>query len=180
MYEVDKLDGQLDDMTSRLLEDAVEIDMNKRIVILPKVCCWYLADFATRRMGSVGNSPGDDHASSQAVPVDSLRVLVHYFNREEKEKIVRLLLDSTPPNVKFRHPVFRCRILMPEESYRGGGGGNGGGAGGGGGSGGGGGVINGSNSGSGRTHSSTISGLAPSSYPPHEPEYTRDSRHASF
>ena len=166
---MDKLDGQLDDMTSRLLEDAVEIDMNKRIVILPKVCCWYLADFATRRMGSVGNSPGDnDHSSSQAVPVDSLRVLVHYFNREEKEKIVRLLLDSTPPNVKFRHPVFRCRILMPEDSFRGSSSG---------GSGGGGTTI----SGSGRSHSSTITGNAPNlSYPPHELELTRDSRHASF
>ena len=153
-------------MTSRLLEDAVEIDMNKRIVILPKVCCWYLADFATRRMGSVGNSPGDnDHSSSQAVPVDSLRVLVHYFNREEKEKIVRLLLDSTPPNVKFRHPVFRCRILMPEDSFRSSNG-----------------VTNSSVSGgSGRSHSSTISGIAPTlPHPPQESEFSRDSRHASF
>ena len=38
VYEVDRLDAQLDDMTSRLLEDAVEIDMNKRVVTLPKVC----------------------------------------------------------------------------------------------------------------------------------------------
>ena len=53
--------------------------------------------------------------SPQPVPVDSLRVLVHYFKREEKEKIVRLLLDSTPPNVKFRHPNFRCRVLMAED-----------------------------------------------------------------
>ena len=37
VYEVDRLDAQLDDMTSRLLEDAVEIDMNKRVVTLPKV-----------------------------------------------------------------------------------------------------------------------------------------------
>ena len=90
VYDVDRLDAQLDDMTSRLLEDAVEIDMNKRIVVLPKVpthaldagpgllllylmrpthlplcqvCCWYLADFATRRIGAVATSPGADRGA---------------------------------------------------------------------------------------------------------------------
>ena len=175
VYDVDRLDAQLDDMTSRLLEDAVEIDMNKRIVVLPKVpthaldagpgllplclmrprTCPYArcaagtwqtlppaasapsppaqVPTAARRyarpirpMGCVRpalscrfqrpSARPRPPPSAQPVPVDSLRVLVHYFKREEKEKIVRLLLDSTPPNVKFRHPNFRCRVLTAEDA----------------------------------------------------------------
>lgn len=58
-----------------------------------------------------------------AAPLDCLRVLVHYFRKEGKDKIVRLLLEGPPPIVKFKSYNFRCRIIVPEEhlkySYKG-------------------------------------------------------------
>ena len=48
-------------------------------------------------------------------PLDCLKVIVHYLKREEKEKIVRLLFDGSPPLVKFKKFNFRCRTLISEK-----------------------------------------------------------------
>jgi hypothetical protein len=106
-------------MTTKLFEEAVEVDMSKRTVTLPKVCCWYLSDFAPHNRSSAGSA--GSQAGPQAVPHDCLRVLVHYFKRDEKDKIIRLLLESTPPNVKFRSFNYRCRMILPEDAVRSGG-----------------------------------------------------------
>ena len=48
-------------------------------------------------------------------PLDCLKVIVHYLKREEKEKILRLLFDGSPPLVKFKKFNFRCRTLISEK-----------------------------------------------------------------
>ena len=85
-------------MTCKFFEEAVEVDVQRRIVTLPKICCWYMTDFAPRRI----TASGAGSASRVLAPSDSLRVLVHYFKKDDKEKIVKLLLDAVPIVVKFR------------------------------------------------------------------------------
>lgn len=48
-------------------------------------------------------------------PLDCLKVIVHYLKREEKDKILRLLFDGSPPLVKFKKFNFRCRTLISEK-----------------------------------------------------------------
>ena len=48
-------------------------------------------------------------------PLDCLKVIVHYLKREEKEKILRLLFENSPPIIKFKKFNYRCRILISEK-----------------------------------------------------------------
>ena len=48
-------------------------------------------------------------------PIDCLKVIVHYLKREEKEKILRLLFENSPPIIKFKKFNYRCRILISEK-----------------------------------------------------------------
>ena len=50
-------------------------------------------------------------------PIDCLKVLVHYLRREEKEKVLHLLFESSPPAVKYKKFTYRCRTLISEKDY---------------------------------------------------------------
>jgi hypothetical protein len=101
IYKVDTLDRVLDEYTSRMLAETVEIDVQRRTVTLPKVCSWFPGDFVPRRGG----------ASVPGTPLDCLRAVASYMRGEERTALIRLLTDGASPTVKFKNFQFRCRLL---------------------------------------------------------------------
>ncbi len=86
-------------MTALNLSSCVEVDLHKRVVVLPKVA---LHDFAGgRRSGS-------------ATPLECLRSLLCYVKREDKLGILRLLSEgvSSHPVVRMKNPSLRCRVFQ--------------------------------------------------------------------
>ena len=65
-------------------------------------------------MASTGLSPQTLTPNPVPTPLDCLKVLVHYLKKEEKEKILRLLFEGTPPLIKFKKYNFRCRTIISE------------------------------------------------------------------
>ena len=87
-------------MTALVVAQTVSIDISRRIVVLPRVCSWFLADFAQGNRSKLGVA---------AVPVDCLRCIAHYIRSEDSGKLVELLLTGNTPTIKFRE--FKMRGL---------------------------------------------------------------------
>lgn len=111
IYRTETLDRQLDDMVCTMLAGTVEIDSNRRTVILPKVCQWFLPDFAASRSSSNQNYGVVGAPGVTVVPVDALRVIAHYLKGEDKHMLMRMLSDGINPIVKFRSFNFQCRPI---------------------------------------------------------------------
>ena len=79
IYKPESLDRQLDEMTCMTLAETVEIDTNRKTVILPKVCSWFLNDFVPRKQ--LFNGP--------STPADCLRVATNYLRGEDKYAVCR-------------------------------------------------------------------------------------------
>ena len=82
------------------LQSTVVVDAHKRIVVLPKVCSWFLPDFVTKRTLEKGPVVGD-----------CLRVIVHYLSGEAKASLKRMLGEGPYPNVRFQKFAFKCRAF---------------------------------------------------------------------
>ena len=80
-------------MTALLIAQTVTIESSKRVVILPRVCSWFLADFAHANKKTGNNA---------AVPVDCLRCIAHYIGFEHNAKLNELLLSGGTPTIKFK------------------------------------------------------------------------------
>jgi len=91
-------------MTAMVVAQTVSIDMTKRIVVLPRVCSWFLTDF-THSRGKMGNA---------AVPVDCLRCIAHYIRSEDSSKLTELLLTGVTPTIKFREFKWKAKPLTIE------------------------------------------------------------------
>jgi hypothetical protein len=101
IFNADDLDGQLDDVTFLAMEDSLEVDTLRRVVLLPKVCSWYLSDFCPRKIGSPS-------------PIDCVRVLAHYTKGETKHALSKLLTETggSLPAIKFKPYSYRCRSFF--------------------------------------------------------------------
>lgn len=72
---------------------SIEIDVQKRIINLPKVP---LHDFAVRRI-------------SNTTAVDCLRCLLPYLRKEDKVSALKMLSDANVPVIRFKAPSLKCR-----------------------------------------------------------------------
>lgn len=99
VYTVDNLDRQLDEMTTLMLSETIEIDPRKRLVILPKICSAYLHDFSTRR----------SNISPNVSPADCLRVIASYVPGGDRQVLVRILSEGMTPSIKFKQFLFSSR-----------------------------------------------------------------------
>jgi hypothetical protein len=78
---------------------AVEIDIQKRTVVLPKIS---LQDFASRRNMNGG-----------VTTQECLRSLLSYLKKEDKTIILKMLSsDSGLSVVRFKNPSLRCRMFQ--------------------------------------------------------------------
>lgn len=87
-------------MTAKVIAQTVVIESAKRVVILPRVCSWFLGDFAHCNKKS---------GSSSAVPVDCLRCIAHYIRLDENAKLNELLLSGGTPTIKFRDFKYKAQ-----------------------------------------------------------------------
>ena len=95
------LDEQLDTVTFLHVQEQLEIDPNKRIVYLPKVCSWYLSDFVSMK------------SITQPAPIDCLRALSHYAKGNIKFQLTKMLTDTgNAPAIKFKNFSYRCRPFV--------------------------------------------------------------------
>ena len=95
------LDDQLDAVTFQHVQELLEIDANKRVVYLPKVCSWYMSDFVSTR------------SIIQPAPIDCLRALSHYSKGSVKIQLTKMLTDaSNAPAVRFKNFSYRCRTFV--------------------------------------------------------------------
>lgn len=79
------------------------MDSQKRVVVLPKICSWFLSDFVTKK--TLQNGP---------VVGDTLRVIVHYLTGEAKVSLKRMLGEGPFPSVKFQQFTFRCKAFSKQ------------------------------------------------------------------
>jgi len=101
IFNVDDFDEQLDDVTFIAVQDSLEVDTSRRVVLLPKVCSWYLSDFCPRKIGSPS-------------PIDCVRVLAHYTRGDTKHALSKILTETAGsiPAIKFKPYSYRCRSFI--------------------------------------------------------------------
>jgi len=88
-------------MTAMVVAQSVSVESSKRVVVLPRVCSWYLADFA----------PANRKIGVNAVPLDCLRTISPYIPSEDATKLTDLLLNGASPTIKFKDYRFRARAI---------------------------------------------------------------------
>jgi len=93
-------------MTALVVAQTVLIDMSKRLVVLPRVCSWFLADF----------TPSNRKSGTTAVPVDCLRCIAHYIRSEDSSKLIELLLMGNTPTIKFKEFKMKAKPLVVGDS----------------------------------------------------------------
>lgn len=94
------------------LEYSLEIDIVKRLVILPKLP---LLDYtAAASMQTIGGQ-----SSKQPVPaasaVDCLRSLAPYLSKQKKAAVKQILAEPFAFTIKHRNYNFKCRFLKKFE-----------------------------------------------------------------
>lgn len=98
-------------ITSLVLKDAVVVDAQKRFVMVPKVCTWYMPDFTPKK--TISSAP--QHAMLHASPIHCVYAILPYLNPKHRASLFKLLSEGTPsqPNVSVRFDSynFRCRTL---------------------------------------------------------------------
>lgn len=111
-------------MTALAVSSAVEVDVHKRTVVIPKVS---LQDFAPGAGARNHRNNSSNHGSS-ATPLDCLRNLLSYVRRDDKAAILKMLSASTMAEggnaagptagspmgvtVRMKNPSLRCRTLQ--------------------------------------------------------------------
>jgi preprotein translocase subunit SecB len=85
-------------MTMLMLAETAHVDYDRRTVVLPRVCSWFLPDF---------NSEHEEHAA----PADCLRIIAPYLRPEDRRALARMALEGETPRVRFRPYNFRCRAF---------------------------------------------------------------------
>eukprot|EP01038_Epipyxis_sp_PR26KG_P007270 gene7270-9909_t len=99
IYKVETIDQQLDEMTSLMLQETVEIDIQRKVLTLPKIS---LHDFATRK-------------SSIATPLECVRSIMHYLRHDERLLLLKGWLSDGTVNhhihVRFKNLSYRCRFF---------------------------------------------------------------------
>lgn len=86
----------MDEVTIEALAETSRIDVDRKAIILPRICLWYLPDFSKR---------------SAPLPEDCLRVIAPYMRQDDKIALAKILAEGGVPNIRFRPFAFRCRAL---------------------------------------------------------------------
>jgi len=85
-------------MTVFMLAETAHVDYNRKEVILPRVCSWFLPDFHTEH---------DDHVT----PANCLRVVAPYLRPDDRRALTRMVQEGESPRIRFRPYNFRCRAF---------------------------------------------------------------------
>lgn len=113
VYRSATLDAQLDIMTSLYLNEVVQVDVSRRIITLPKICAWFLNDFAPMKKyssvethlttvsseppsatpSSATSSSSGGHANVSATTMHCLIAVVPYLQDELKRNCIKLLTE---------------------------------------------------------------------------------------
>jgi hypothetical protein len=91
-------------VTRRTLEHSLELDVTKKVVVIPKLP---LQDYSSYR----GENQGSSKQHSTVGAVDCLRALVPYLSRPQKQALLNMLADPQHLTVRFRNLNFKCRIF---------------------------------------------------------------------
>ena len=119
-------------MTMLFLNSVVQVDVSRRLIILPKVCSWFLNDFAPLKayateissgVSSVGPPGGDVNTpnSVMAIPMHCLVALIPYLQDDLKANCTKLVVESMSNSangaltIKFHPFVFKARRLVQFE-----------------------------------------------------------------
>lgn len=109
VYSPSILDGQLDEITRLSVDNFIEIDVNKRLVILPK---FPFQDYASIPSVYAVESTNNNSTYSHSNVVECLRAILPYLPRGKRVALQQLLSQNGQQiNVKFRAVNFKCRIL---------------------------------------------------------------------
>ena len=85
IFSPEIMEEQLNAATSAFLSRQVKIFVNRRTIVLPKVCDIYRKDFGS----------GD--------PYDCVAFILQYMDEDEQDKIVELFTDETnAPSIKYQ------------------------------------------------------------------------------
>jgi hypothetical protein len=116
IYTSEYLDTQLDEVSANQLlstssltqylqvtrlacEHFIEIDLTRKLVIMPKLP---FSDYC----------PSTNQKVQSAYPsIDCLRALAPYLSKSKQVQLFQLLQDYQHLSIKFRSMNFRCRIL---------------------------------------------------------------------
>lgn len=140
IYTPELLDHQLDEVTKVSLESFVEMDVAKKVVVLPKLP---LSDYfsvdslstdgsaslenmnssnnslATGGVGVVGGSNlNGNNAASVHAAVHCLYAILPYLSRSQRSQLKILLSDPAHLTVKYRNYNFKCRALKKLTVFR--------------------------------------------------------------
>lgn len=108
IYDGETLDHQLDLITMRSLEDTVEIDAARKVIIMPKLP---LSDYITEKGGPMSSAK----ATSSAV--HCLFALLPYLNLQNRIALKAILADPQHINIRHRTFNFKCRMLLRMSEY---------------------------------------------------------------
>lgn len=111
-------------MTTILLKDAVSVDSSRRSVSLPKVCSWFMSDFAPRKAYTSASIDDDESMQNDGnvvpLPIYCLTSILPYLEGQNKNALNKLVVEATSPglrqthskvNVKYNAFQFRSRIF---------------------------------------------------------------------
>ncbi len=88
----------MDAVTQLVLSETCRVDVDRKLVLLPRVCSWYSTDFSRR-------------AEKPQQEDDCVRVISPYIRSEDKLALMQLCADGTIPTVKYSPFAFQCRAL---------------------------------------------------------------------
>lgn len=122
IYTPQNLDEELDRAAVMALQDTVQVNMEKRQVLLPKVCEWFFDDFVqstTWRITSPPTAILRRDSGSQDLLVSSLRgqssdvvkAVIPFLAPSVQQQLRQLLSDGGALHVRYKGFEFECRLL---------------------------------------------------------------------
>eukprot|EP00624_Nannochloropsis_granulata_P005770 evm.model.NODE_41244_length_18694_cov_23.977480.2 len=95
VFRAAHLEEQLDKASARFVSYTLKVDTKKRLVILPKVCDIYRADF-----------------SSTMLSKETMKVCLRFLDRTKWERISWLLAGAKAPSVKYTSNKSKCHETL--------------------------------------------------------------------
>jgi hypothetical protein len=81
-----------------MLAETARVDTERKTVILPRICSWFLPDFYSEH----GN---------HVVPANCLRIVAPYLRADDRIALAKMTQDGVLPSIRFRPYNFRCRVF---------------------------------------------------------------------